>query len=130
MASHCKLKSMITESLSQLKVLLNCTNDAIGILKSRNRPVDHWDDWLMYIIVQRLDPQTRQDWENFLGATTNSPNFEMLKLFLSTRIRTLESLENCLVIPDISSRINKPNNQEKPNKSVKVHSSTNCVQKS
>lgn len=47
---------------------------------------------MVFYLVQKLDKQTRTEWERSLGDTTEYPAYDTLDKFLNTRIRTLEAL--------------------------------------
>lgn len=57
------------------------------------RPFDGTGDWLVHLIVERLDQQSRREWETLLGEQTSPPAFPKLKSFLASRIRTVTALE-------------------------------------
>ena len=85
------LKPIKRVSLPSLKRLLKGTMDAVKKLKALNRPVQYWDDWLVFITVDRLDPTTRTEWEIFIGSTLDPPTFAELTNFLTSRLRALEA---------------------------------------
>ena len=45
--------------------LLDSVNEAIRACTILDRPVGQWDDWLVEIVVSRLAPRLREDWEKF-----------------------------------------------------------------
>lgn len=65
---------------------------AIQALRNLNRPVDQSDDFIVYLISQRLDKSTRKAWELHLGDTTTCPRYEALEKFLAARIRAFENI--------------------------------------
>ncbi|XP_076635445.1 uncharacterized protein LOC143348733 [Colletes latitarsis] len=96
---HAQLTSLMSqqpikrESSRALKELLNGTTDAVQALEALKRPVRQWDDWLVFITAEKLDPRTRMSWETSIGSTSEPPTFEQLRTFLTTKLRALEAVE-------------------------------------
>ncbi|XP_076626809.1 uncharacterized protein LOC143344549 [Colletes latitarsis] len=96
---HAQLTSLMSqqpikrESSRALKELLNGTTDAVQALEALKRPVRQWDDWLVFITAEKLDPRTRMGWETSIGSTSEPPTFEQLRTFLTTKLRALEAVE-------------------------------------
>lgn len=84
------IQPMAAESASLLRALRDSTVDVIETLEALERPVQHWDDMLVYLTVQRVDEVTRRDWETSLGECKEPATFKELDKFLQTRIRALE----------------------------------------
>ena len=77
-----QIRNLTIESVSGLRQLRDATAEAVGILRSLDRPVDKWDDILVYITAQRLDTQTRRDWETSLGNSVDPATYKELDNFL------------------------------------------------
>nr|XP_012219380.1 PREDICTED: uncharacterized protein LOC105670437 [Linepithema humile] len=87
------LSSVTRESVSDLQSLRDRVGVAVAALKNLKRsPEQLWNDMLVCIVSQRLDPVTRKAW-NLKFCTEDLPSFEDLKTFLDTRIRALEDLK-------------------------------------
>jgi len=82
-----------SQTAHELKVIRDRTNEMRTALLNLNRPVDSWDDLIVFTSVSKLDKLTRRDWELSLGDDIELPNFSMLETFLTSRIRALESME-------------------------------------
>ena len=82
------------ESSSELKRLLYDTVAVVGALDNLGRPVTNATDWLVHITVERMDSQSRREWETSLGTSDEVPTFDELKEFLDKRIDTVEALED------------------------------------
>lgn len=76
-----------------LKKLLDVTDQMILALTNLNRPTEHWDDWIVVIIGQKLDEETQKDWERKIGKSTTVPKWAELKDFLTEQWRLMERLE-------------------------------------
>lgn len=94
MGRFLSIQPVTKDNVSGLRSLLNDTNEVIGGLRTLGRPVDQWDDFLVYMTVSRLDRYSRRAWEERIGAQRNTPDFETLKTFLVSRVAALESLES------------------------------------
>lgn len=81
------------ESAAEVERVLFGTCDVIGALSELGRPLTNATDWLVHITVERLDRQSRKEWEMSLGPSNELPTFEELKEFLENRIDTMEALE-------------------------------------
>ena len=104
------LNAVNTESSKDLKQLLDGTVEAVRALENLGRPVEHWNDWLVFITANRLDSTTRKDWEDSLCVSTDPPTFNQLQIFLEGRIRTLEALSPVSKPPSTPSRRSSQNN--------------------
>lgn len=80
-------------TVKNIKVLLDTTRTCLSQLKSLNIDTSTWDSILIYVISQKLDMQTRKEWEQSLKATTTIPFMSDMLNFLETTFRTLESIE-------------------------------------
>jgi len=87
------------ESASALQKLLDVTNECLRSLKVMGRSVDDWDDLIVFLIVDKLDPDSRREWA-ISQKGTNPPTFKQLNDFLEIHIRGLHASS--------SSSINKP----------------------
>ena len=86
-----ELPSLKSESSAELKRLFYGTWDVVTALAAMNRPVTT-TDWLMNMTIDRLDEQSRREWETSLGLCTE-PLSDALRVFIETRIHTVEALE-------------------------------------
>ena len=84
-----KQQSISEDFIPELKKLLNTTIQNLEALRTIGRPLDQCD-LIVYVIVEKLDARTRQLWGKSLENSTNPPSFEMLRIFLESRILTLE----------------------------------------
>lgn len=67
---------MEQRSASGLYNILTTVSECVNALKALGCSTDHWDDLLVYDIVQLLDVKTRKAWEIHLGSTTEYPAYE------------------------------------------------------
>lgn len=81
-----------TPNAIQLKRLLDTTTECLSSLQNLNLPVESWDLIIIYIIVQRLDPETHKAWEeySFHRNSEDLPTWQEMKNFLDCKFRTME----------------------------------------
>ncbi|XP_075157829.1 uncharacterized protein LOC142231095 [Haematobia irritans] len=81
-------------SFGSIKALLDTTHECLSSLKNLGIDTGTWDPVLIYVICQKLDFQTRRDWEHSLRSSTELPSRDEMFSFLERTFRTLESLED------------------------------------
>jgi len=79
---------LVKESASGLQTLLDTTNECIRALAVLKRPVSHWDDILVYMVVERMDAEARRQWALSLKGTA-PPTYSELAEFISQHVRGL-----------------------------------------
>ncbi|KOB71317.1 Uncharacterized protein OBRU01_13875 [Operophtera brumata] len=90
-------KAIVGESSTQIKHLLDNTTACLKALNNLGTDTKSWDTIVNYLVLSKLDPETRKAWE----LDTNKQDVETLPTwndlvsFLETRFRTLEMLEEC-----------------------------------
>ncbi len=82
--------SLKHESASSLQEMLNTTQHCIRSLKGLGRETDKWDDFLVVILVEKFDADTKAEWARSLKGTTMS-TFQDLEDFVTQHIRTLHA---------------------------------------
>lgn len=93
-------------------------------LESIGRPVNHWDDLIIYIMVSKLDLETKSRWYDEAPGGRLS-NLDDLYNFLNIRSRKLESQPK-LSAPPSSSSSNKSNSKG-PSRQSKTSTSLNIT---
>ncbi|XP_034945919.1 uncharacterized protein [Chelonus insularis] len=94
LASLFATKRITKECGIELEKLYNSITQEIRTLKMLKQPIDHWDSLLVFLTVQRLDPESVKAWEQKLGSSKNPPMWLQLQIFLETRIQTLKAYEH------------------------------------
>lgn len=79
------------ESAAELKRLIDTFDESIRSLDALKRPVKQWDDWLVHLLVSKLDSNTRKDWETSLPDATEVPTYAQLSKFVENRIQALDA---------------------------------------
>lgn len=79
---------------TQLKKLLDTTDQILATLRNLDRPVDSWDDWIVITICHKLNDNSRKEWEKRVGHAKTLPTWDELREFLEEEYRIMESLES------------------------------------
>lgn len=87
------LKRMTRESASEMEQLYSNITQIYRTLETLQRPVETWDDILVFIAVQRLDSESVKVWEQNLGSSKEPPTWPQFSEFLLTRLLTLQAFE-------------------------------------
>ncbi|XP_071582286.1 uncharacterized protein, partial [Temnothorax nylanderi] len=89
------LKRMTKESATEMEQLYTNITQIYRTLETLKRPVQTWDDVLVFITIQRLDANSVKAWENQLGAAKQPPTWQQVSTFLFDRFHTLQAVEKC-----------------------------------
>ncbi|XP_017763967.1 PREDICTED: uncharacterized protein LOC108553538 [Eufriesea mexicana] len=76
------LAPMQRGSPESLRKLLNDTQQHLRSLKSLGQPTEHWDAIIVHLLTERLDKDTRREWEHSLTDTT-MPTAKGMMTFLT-----------------------------------------------
>ena len=87
LASHHALPAIRKESSAELRKLLESTNEALEALML---PVDQWDAILVYCLLEKLDAESRKQFE-LSHPGTDVVKFKDLTTFMDRRSRALQS---------------------------------------
>ncbi|XP_045505800.1 uncharacterized protein LOC123702169 [Colias croceus] len=86
-------KKMSSQNYKLIKNLLDTTTECLNSLKNINIITDSWDPLIIFLVVQKLDPESHKDWEEYVQNDTDKlPSWEQLQQFLQLKFRTLELL--------------------------------------
>ncbi|XP_011870722.1 PREDICTED: uncharacterized protein LOC105563611 [Vollenhovia emeryi] len=110
LTSLLQLQHLKKESAVGLRAFTDDATRIVRALTNMKLPVAHWDQWLVHILAERLDPESRRLWEAELSAkdrkaalSMGSADFELLKYlptfadiidFLERRAQTLNMLSS------------------------------------
>lgn len=88
-------KNCTVESSALLKDLADTTSDCLHALKNIGVDVSSWDIIIIHIIANKLDAQTRKQWELKVSEENSNelPKFVKFREFLQSRFRALEFIE-------------------------------------
>ncbi|XP_065370933.1 uncharacterized protein LOC135963086 [Calliphora vicina] len=116
-------------TLKNIKGLLDTTRTCLSQLKSLKIDISTWDSILVYLITQKLEMQTRKEWEQSLKASTSIPPMSDMLNFLETTFRTMESLEEEAVS---TTHVYGKENRKKPTRVIRAHTAStvndnNCL---
>lgn len=91
-----ELPSMKQENAGELRQIADGATRHIHALQALKRPTSHWDDLLIHILSNKLDPATNREWKNSLK-TTELPTFKQFMDFITHHSEMLESTEQASV---------------------------------
>lgn len=105
-------RKCITQSSQQLKSLLDTSTECLNSLKNMKICIDSWDPIIIFLVVQKLDPESRREWEQhaFNDNSDEMPTWDNLKRFLELKFRTLEM---SISTSSPRERTNERNNKER-----------------
>jgi hypothetical protein len=90
-------KTLLTESATDIKNLLDCTTETLNALASLKIDTSTWDIIIIYIVSHKLDPESRKCWEckvsESVSLSEQLPTIDQFKDFLLTRYHSLEFLD-------------------------------------
>ncbi|XP_017887274.1 uncharacterized protein LOC108629231, partial [Ceratina calcarata] len=113
--SHLKLLLELPEinrdSASNLRTIAQQAQMHVNALRVAKQPVEHWDAILIYLIVRKLDKNTRRAWERTLE-NDEMPTFEKLIEFINKQARgddvddsTYSSIQDKRIRPKPNKRV-------------------------
>ena len=87
------VKSMKSDTSSEIKRITREIFNPIASLKSLNRAASLGSNLIVYFTLNRLNLNTRKEWERHLGNSVVPPTMEQLQAFLQSQTLTLEEIE-------------------------------------
>ena len=78
-----------SESAEELSRLVDRTEEAVKGLNSLGCPIEHYNNWFVYLVVKKLDRNTRRDWTIHEERVEGFSTYENLLSFLENRINSL-----------------------------------------
>ncbi|XP_029178118.1 uncharacterized protein LOC114945928 [Nylanderia fulva] len=85
---------MRSENVSDLRKLRDTVSASLAALNNLGRPVEQWDDVLIYIITQKFSAKTRTEWNLKRTKRDELPTYQELSEFLTLRIRGLSDFSD------------------------------------
>ncbi|CAK1600398.1 unnamed protein product [Parnassius mnemosyne] len=85
-------KKVIAQTAFQIKLLLDTTTECLNSLNNLQLSTDSWDPLIIFLVVQKLDPDSHKAWEEHAYKTNHDelPTWKDLRSFLESKFRTLE----------------------------------------
>ncbi|XP_022816835.1 uncharacterized protein LOC111349816 [Spodoptera litura] len=109
-------RKISVQTASNIKSILDTTTECLNALKNLELTTSSWDPLIIFLVVQKLDPETHREWEEvaYKDNAEELPDWDALKMFLQAKFRTLE-----LVTP--------PTREKSKGKEYAVHMSTSST---
>ncbi|XP_022171698.1 uncharacterized protein LOC111034681, partial [Myzus persicae] len=98
-----RIQSASAQELSRLQSHITAH---LAALEALRMPIEHWDAWLVTILVERMDGASSHEWQ-LRQRTTELPRYKDVMAFLASRNIAFESSEA------LSSRVNEINHSSK-----------------
>ena len=87
------LPRMKAPSADGLRRLFHGVLSTVGALQGIGRPISDCTDLFVHLVVERLDTETRREWESSLGKSSEPPSYDTLREFLQEQLMTCEVLQ-------------------------------------
>lgn len=81
-------QALTSSSATSLRSLIDTTKECVRQLEVLAIPTQHWDAFLLYLLFSKIDPSSRELWEQSLPDTT-IPSLSKMYDFLEQRARAL-----------------------------------------
>lgn len=110
------LKRITKESAKELENLYSNIMQIYRTFETLERPVNSWDDFLVFICSQKFDSETAKLWESTLGSSKVPPSWIQFKEFLFARMLALQSYEksqNVKILQPVKQTTAKVHHQRK-----------------
>ncbi|XP_071582567.1 uncharacterized protein [Temnothorax nylanderi] len=88
-----RLKPMTKEVASELELIHTTVIQIHRTLETLQRPMGGCEDFLIFLTVEKLDPDTVKAWDYKLGSSKIPPTWDEFDEFLMTRLFSLQSYE-------------------------------------
>ena len=92
MNSLINLQPAQKRSSTEIKRLLDFFQQSRRSFTSLGKDIKNWDEWFYFLLIQKLDSDTRLDWETSLKDSSTVPKFTELSTYLENRQQALQSL--------------------------------------
>lgn len=92
-----EISSVHKESHVSLRQFIDGIQTHTRALQSLQQPVKEWDTILIYLLTNKLDIQTRKEWETNTGKRVDMPTLNELISFLEDKCQTLEMMDKVRV---------------------------------
>lgn len=82
------------ESAEAIRKLLDETSASMASIKLHYPDLGQLNEFIVFLLSQRLDKESKKHWEEYLDASTELPTFPQFKKFLETRFNILDGLQS------------------------------------
>ena len=124
-----ELPEITHDSPSNLRAVKEGVQTHVNALRALNQPVEQWDAFLVFILVKKLDKNTRRNWERTLE-NDEMPTFNELLEFLNKQSRGDELDVDKMSLNKTNSNQSFRDNRSRPKTRhqsyVGVHSRSQC----
>ncbi|XP_039306359.1 uncharacterized protein LOC120358020 [Solenopsis invicta] len=87
------LKPMTKSTAGEMEKLFTGVMETYRTLDTLGRPIHHWDDILIFMVIQRLDSDTVNMWDLHRGPSNELPTWKQFEEFFRNRLMNLKGHE-------------------------------------
>lgn len=93
LSSYIRVLMVLPEcySVDELRRLRIKATSSITALRNLQQPVDSWDGWLVFVVSQKLDRESRRMWMEQVASGSGLPTWTQLYQFIECRIQTSDA---------------------------------------
>lgn len=88
------LKSMTKPTAAEMEKLFTGVMETYRTLDTLGRPIQYWDDILIFMVIQRLDSDTVNMWDLHRGPSNELPTWKQFEEFFRNRLMNLKGHES------------------------------------
>ncbi|XP_045776149.1 uncharacterized protein LOC123874713 [Maniola jurtina] len=99
-------KTLQNESSIAIRELLDNMNECLSALQNIEIDISNWDIIVIYILSQKLDPESRKQWESKANESEELPTLSGFREFLEHKFRSLEFLNAKPKSLSVSNKVN------------------------
>lgn len=121
LSSFADLPIMKNETAVELKRLRDSVSACLAALTNLGRPVEHWDDILVFLVAQKFSQKTKNAWNLRRCELSEPPKYKELHDFMTLRIRGLTDLS------DVNNNAANTRNRHKSQSNVHNAVITKCA---
>lgn len=82
------------DDAESIQTLMDTTTECLYTLQNLEVATENWDPLVIYLMTQRLPPETLKLWQKSLTGNGKRPSYRQLVAFLEDRFRTLQAIAN------------------------------------
>lgn len=99
MKSLVELPPAASASAADIKRVVDFVKQSVRSFTTMGKPIEQWNEWLVFFLTSKLDVQTRIDWETSLQASSVVPPLSELLAFLENRLRAWQIISTDVFEP-------------------------------
>ncbi|XP_017473659.1 PREDICTED: uncharacterized protein LOC108364481 [Rhagoletis zephyria] len=110
--------------LHSIQQLLDITRNFLALLRTLEVDTSNWDPIIMFLLTQKIDKQTRKEWEQSLNGSNEIPLVKSFLKFLDSTYKALEFVEGDIPSAKQHKSITTPNKEFRRKSHTNIHTAT------